>query len=144
MHTQKKKKWLLCTATTTNVNQLAKHAFEGKHSENDGAINVEHLTKPLNTTFALFLCIAKTFYQSKKKKMKRKQTVETVWVFQKRKKKESRRHRQCYLQKVWNAFPQKQYVCGEDSFQGGVPLLVGCGIGKKKKRKIKWVHSVLA
>lgn len=79
-------------------------------------------------------------YQSKKKT----KTAEIVWVLKKKKKKEGKRHRQGCLQKVWNAFPQKQYACGKESFQERVPLLVGYGFVRrkqiKKKKKKKWVH----
>lgn len=115
---------------STSETRVRRKTFRERRSNQCWAFN-----KAIEYNLHAFLCIAKTFYQSKKKK-KRKQTVETVWVFRKRKKKESRRHRQCCPQKVWNAFPHKQYVCGEESFQGEVPLLVGCGIGKEKKIKV--------
>lgn len=38
---------------------------------NDGAINVEHLTKSLNTTFA-FLCTAKSFIKATRKQKRQK------------------------------------------------------------------------
>lgn len=121
---RRRKNWLQCTATTTNVNQLAKHC------ENDGAINVWAFNKVIEYNLCAFYALQNPLSKQKEGK----NTVESVWLIKKNN--ENQRHRQGCPQKVWNAFPQKQHACGEVSFQG-VPLLVGSGIREGKTNKEK-------